>query len=178
MPGAFFKDLFARDDPMGAALVEVPFFQDLSRRELREVGQSLQKQTYASGKPVFEQGRPGMGMYVVLSGRVEICRNDEDGTRLQLGEVGPGEFFGELALLDDSARTASALAAEETELVAFTRANLLNFAEDRPHIGVKVLMHLSQIVAERLRRANRALKEARDDLEAAEDEPEAESDTQ
>ncbi len=147
-----------REDPTASKLGDVPFFQDLNRRELREIGQSLGKRTYEPGRAVFEQGQSGRGMYVVISGGVEIYQDDEDGIRLWLSEVGPGEFFGELALLDDAARTASAVATEETELAVFDREHLLHLAEERPHIGVKILMHLSQIVAERLRRNQPGVK--------------------
>ena len=106
-------------------------------------------------------------MYVVMSGSVDILREDEDKTRFRLGHMETGAFFGELALLDDAPRTASAVATEETELAVFSRSDLLAVAEEHPRLGAKIVMHLSQIVAERLRRTNRALKEARDEHETA-----------
>ena len=66
-----------------------------------------------------------------------------------------------MALLSDSPRTASAVAAEDTDLLVLNRADLLDLSEARPRIGVKIVMQLSQIVAERLRRTNRSLKEVR-----------------
>ena len=102
-----------------------------------------------------------------MSGGVDVFREDEDGTRLHLDHLKAGSFFGEMALLDDALRTASAVAAAETELALLFRSDLLSLAEDRPNLGAKIVMYLSQVVAERLRRANRALKEARDAHEAA-----------
>ena len=150
-------------------------FAELSRSHQREISAMLQRQTYASGRKVFEQGQPGLGLYILVSGEIEISQEDEDGSQPVLSRVKPGEFFGELALLDDAPRTATATAIEETELVVFFRTSLLTLAEDRPHAGVEVLMHLSQIVAERLRRTNRALKEARDQLESLSQPPETDA---
>jgi CRP-like cAMP-binding protein len=160
-----------REDPLVSALRNVPLFEDLRGRELREVGHLLQRRTYKSGDTVFEQGQPGVGLYLVLSGAVDVLQGDEDGIRLRLSEAGEGSFFGEMALLDDSARTASAVATEDTELAVFFRSDLLSLAEQRPSVAAKIVMRLSQIVAERLRRTNRALREARDQLEAAHREP-------
>ncbi len=157
---------FGSEDPLVGVLRGVPMFAELARSHLREISTMLQKQTYAPGRKVFEQGQPGLGLYIMVSGEVEISQEDEDGSRPVLSHVKPGESFGELALLDDAPLTATATAIEETELVVFFRTSLLTLAEDRPHVGVEALMHLSQIVAERLRRTNRALKEARDQLEA------------
>ena len=157
---------FGSEDPLIPVLGGVPLFAGLGRSHLREISGMLQRQTYAPGRKVFEQGQPGLGLYILVSGEVEISQEDEDGCRPVLSRVHPGEFFGELALLDDAPRTATATAIEETELVVFFRTSLLTLAEERPHVGVEALMHLSQIVAERLRRTNRALKEARDQLEA------------
>ncbi len=171
MAANFLQWMARREDPLVSALREVPLFEDLRRRELRGVGQVLQRQTYKSGDTVFEQGQPGVGLYLVLSGAVDVLQEDEDGARLRLSEAGEGAFFGEMALLDDSARTASAVAAEDTELAVFFRSDLLALAEQRPNVAAKLVMRLSQIVAERLRRTNRSLREARDQLEAVHREP-------
>lgn len=158
-----------RDMPMLSVLEDVPLFRDLSRRELREVAQTLEVADYAIEDVVFKQGEPGRGMYIVLSGGVDIYQVDEeDGTRLHLSRSEAGAFLGETALLDDSPRTASAVVFDEAELALFSRYALLNLAEQRPHLGVKIAMQLSQIIAERLRRTNRGLRSVRDEVEAAE----------
>ena len=114
-----------------------------------------------AGEMVFSQGDAGDGLYIVSSGSVSVFQQEKDETHLKLTEVKTGAFFGEMALLSDSPRTASAVAAEDAELLVLNRADLLNLAETRPRIGVKIVVQLSQIVAERLRRTNRSLKEVR-----------------
>jgi CRP/FNR family cyclic AMP-dependent transcriptional regulator len=157
-----------RDTPMMNVLREIPLFRELSRRELREVAQTLEIADFAIGDTVFKQGDAGRGMYIVLSGGVDIVQVDEaDGARLHLSRSETGSFFGETALLEDSPRTASAIAFDEAELALFSRYSLLNLAEQKPHLGVKIAMQLSQIIAERLRRTNRGLREARDEVESA-----------
>lgn len=141
--------------------VDIPLFEGLSRREQQEIGRVLQDKSYKKGELIFRQGNPGTGLFVVMTGSVDVQQEEEDGTILQLASAKPGEFFGELALLDDAPRTASAVAVDETSVVVFYRTDLLALSETRPRLGVKILMQLSQIVAERLRRTNRALKEVR-----------------
>lgn len=169
MLNAFSGRLWSREDPMLETLRKIPFFSDLKQGELREVQELLKPQAHGPGEAVFKQGEPGVGMYVVMSGGVEFLHEDEDGAILRLGEVGPEAVFGEMALLDDAPRTASAVTMEETELAVLFRTDLLSMAEARSRLGVKIVMHLSQIVAERLRRTNRALKEVRAELGAARD---------
>ncbi len=160
---------FGKDDPLITVLREVPFFQELSRGEMREIAEVIQRQSFEPGEEVFTQGHAGLGMFVVLSGKVEIVQVDDDGNEVVLSEAESGSFFGEMALLDDADRSAGARAAEPTELAAFYRSDLLALAENRSQLGVKIVMYLSQIVAERLRRTNRSLKDVRDELEAAKD---------
>ena len=145
--------------------IHFPFLIVANKRELKEVEGVLQKRTFESGQAVFEQGNPGVGMYVVISGEVEISQIDE-GDQLVLTQVGDGGFFGETALLDDAVRTATAITVEETEVMFFSRSGLLTLAENRPHLGVKIVMQLSQVIAERLRRANRGLRTAREEVAA------------
>lgn len=140
---------------------KIPLFEELSRREQQDVNAVLQHKTYKKGELVFQQGNPGTGLFVVITGSVDVQQEEDDGTILHLASAKPGEFIGELALLDDSLRTASAIAVDDTSVVALYRTDLLALSESRPRLGVKILMQLSQIVAERLRRTNRALKEVR-----------------
>lgn len=157
---------FGTENPLHAKLRNVPLFKELSHRELREIEQALQRNTLAAGETIFEQGDAGVGLYIILSGEVEISQESEDGSTVQLTHIEDDAFFGETALLDDASRTATAVAVEETELALFPRSGLLALAEQRPHLGVKIVMQLSQIIAERLRRTNRGLRAAREEVEA------------
>lgn len=145
---------------------DIPLFGELGYSELQEVERLLQHKTYQPGETIFKQDNPGVGLFVVMTGSVEVKQEEEDGTILELATAKPGEFFGELALLDDAPRSASAIAVDETSVVALFRTDLLALSETRPRLGVKILMQLSQIVAERLRRTNRALKDVRLTAEA------------
>ena len=100
-------------------------------------------------------------MYIILAGEVQIAQKGEDGSSQLLATLGVGDFFGEQALLDDSPRTASALATEPCKVVGFFRPDLLDLIESNPRMGLKVVMHLSQMISVRLRHTNRLLKETR-----------------
>lgn len=140
---------------------EASVFSELGRRELAEVEKLLKPMSKKAGDMVFSQDDPGDGLYIVASGSVSVFHQEKDDTHLKLTEIGTGSFFGEMALLSDIPRTASAVAAEDTDLLLLNRTDLLDLSEARPRIGVKIVMQLSQIVAERLRRTNRSLKEVR-----------------
>ncbi len=171
-----FGDCFrpkGREGSRATVLSGNPFFRDLSRRELGEVESILQERKCEPGETVFQQGEPDVGMYILLSGAVEISQKDEEGLQVRLTRVNPGAYFGEMALLDDAPRTASAVAVEASEVAVFLRTDLLSLAEQRPQLGVKIVMHLSQIVADRLRRTNQALKEVRAEVEATQGGPTA-----
>ena len=154
-----------KDDTLLSVVRDIPFFGELTRREIREIVDVLQIQSFEPKEEVFTQGQPGLGMFIVTSGKVEIVQAEEGSERL-LSEADSGSFFGEMALLDDAARSATARAVEKTELAAFYRSDLLALAEEKSQLGVKIIMYLSQVVAERLRRTNRSLKEVRDELES------------
>ena len=149
------------------AWAQATIFSELGRRELEEVEKILTPMHKKAGEMVFSQGDLGDGLYVVASGSISIFQQEKDETHLKLTEIRAGAFFGEMALLDDSPRTASAVAAEDSELLILSRDDLLQLAETRPRSGVKIVMQLSQIVAERLRRTNRSLKEVRLEAETA-----------
>lgn len=104
-------------------------------------------QTYCKGDIVFSQGSTGSYMYVVVSGTVEIRRHNE-GTERKVAEMGPGEIFGELAVVDSEVRMATAIAAaDETRLVAIDQARFVYLASHQPVFALTVM----RVMAERIR---------------------------
>jgi len=109
---------------------------------------------FAAGQCVFREGDSGSEMYVVRSGRIRICTQVGD-TELTLAVLGPGETFGEMALLEQQTRSAGAIAAEETDLVVVPEDAFEQMLKERPDIAVRLLKKLSA----RLREANRQIQQ-------------------
>ena len=164
-PDPFWSNLFRRRDRGGdefyGVLSNVPVFQDLSRREFERVREVLHSRTYSPEEAIVREGDLGVGMYVILSGEVAVLQEEADGAAVEVATFGEGDFFGEQVLLDESPRTASAVARQPTTVVGFYRPELLQLIESQPRIGLKVVMQLSRMAAVRLRQTNRLLREAR-----------------
>ncbi|MBN2362311.1 MAG: Crp/Fnr family transcriptional regulator [Deltaproteobacteria bacterium] len=107
----------------------------------------------AAGQFVFREGETGSDMYVVRSGRIRICQQIGE-TDLTLALLGPGETFGEMALLEQQTRSASAVATEESDLVVVREDAFEQMLKERPDIAVRLLKKLSA----RLREANRQVQ--------------------
>jgi CRP-like cAMP-binding protein len=156
-----------------ALLTQVPIFQGLSKNQLREFAKIAHVRQYRAGETVFWKGEPGVGMYIVQKGKVAVFVG-EDPTHPDyvLATLQDGDFFGELALLDDSPRSASVAAIEPTELIGIFRPDLFSLFERRPALGVLVLRQLAQMVGERLKHTNVALDECRKKIESSRQKPE------
>jgi len=168
----FWGNLFRRRDQqepeLFTVLRRVPIFQDLSRRQFDRIEGILHRRSYVAGEAIVREGDIGVGMYVILSGEVDIIQHGQEGAETRLATFGSGDFFGDQVLLDESARTASAIAREPTKAVGFFRPDLLELIESSPRLGLKIVMRLSHMISVRLRHTNRLLKEARDRARATE----------
>jgi CRP-like cAMP-binding protein len=161
----FWSNLF-RPRPKGQdelveLLRQIPIFQDFDRREFGKLEGILHRRQYAADEAIVREGEMGVGMYIVISGQVEIVQAGHGGEPLHLATFGPGDFFGEQALLDESPRTASAIATQPSQVIGFFRPDLFELIESDPRLGLKIVLHLSQMISVRLRHTNRLLKEAR-----------------
>lgn len=160
----FWSNLFrirrAEEDVLFELVAKVPIFQDLRRREFRRLEGILHRRSLDRGEAVVREGEKGVGMYIILSGEVRIVQCGEDGNDQQLAVLDEGDFFGEQALLDETPRTASAIAVAPCQVIGFFRPDLLNLIESNPRLGLKIVMRLSQMISVRLRHTNRLLKEA------------------
>src|ERR1700693_2871601 len=82
-------------------LASVPLFSGLTKSQLRYLAESAKERTYSSGDAIVRQGEKGIGFYLVLAGKAEVERGGKS-----VAVLGPGQFFGEMALVDDQPRTA------------------------------------------------------------------------
>ena len=146
----FFKNKES-SDPVLQVMGQVPIFENLTPKELKDLTQLTHERSYKANEPVFKKLAPSEGMYVILKGIVEIKDPDSNTTFATLGS---GDFFGELALLDEEPRSAMAVATEASELVGFFRTDLLTLMKRGPELGNKILLNLSRVLGERLRRTN------------------------
>ena len=137
-------------DPRLKLLKSVVLFKDLDVRDLRMVNNLLHERRYLADEVIFDEGEEGQGLFIVLSGRVKVMF---PGTTDTLIEFGPGTFFGEVALLDQSVRTAQARAVEDTLIVALFRSEFYSLLETHSAIASRISFQLARALAARLRHA-------------------------
>jgi len=146
-----FFGIASHENPRLKLLKNVVLFKDLSMRELAVVDQMFHARHYLADEVVFDEGEEGQGLFVVLSGRVKITLPaDVDNVQIELG---PGAFFGEVALLDQSVRTAQARAIEDAEIVALFRTEFYSLLETHSGIASRISFQLARVLAARLRQA-------------------------
>jgi CRP/FNR family transcriptional regulator, cyclic AMP receptor protein len=145
-------------DPNALLLRQVDIFRALTHRELKKLADIVHERQYKNGEAVFEQGHPGAAMFIVKSGALSI-RVTDNGNTVEVARVGAGSFIGELALLDDSQRSASALCLEPTTTLAFFRSDLEKAVEIDPDIGTKVFKGLALLIGRRLKAMNAQVAE-------------------
>ena len=146
------KDLFRSPGSEVSNLLKgIPLFAGLSRRELEIVERIAHERSYGPRETIFNEGDPGVGFYVIRKGQVCIVTENPE---TLLGELSEGDFFGEIAILNDMPRSASARAKTPCSILAFFKSDLFRTMNDNPHMGMSILSALSRIAGDRLVRAN------------------------
>ncbi len=130
----------------------IPLFEGTKKRNLIHILESLQERTYLKGETIFTQGDIGRAFFIVFSGKIALARTDAATEKSDiLAEVRPGEFFGEMALLEEMPRTATAYALEDTKVFMLFKIKLETLLFARPVIGVVIATQLARILSARLR---------------------------
>jgi CRP/FNR family cyclic AMP-dependent transcriptional regulator len=135
-------------------LADVPLFQALDDAERSTLAASVTTVDFPAGTRVFRRGDPGGSLYVMSRGLVEISVDTTTGDRVLLDQLGPGDFFGEISLIDGRERTADATAATETRAFEIDRADLEELFRQHPDAALDVL----EVIGRRLREADRLLQ--------------------
>ena len=124
-------------------LRNVPFFAGLADQELEVLADSLGKRTFGKGMIIFHKGSPGQTLYIIQSGKVRIFILSESGQEISVNIYGPGDVFGELALLDGLPRSAGAVAMEKTVTFTLHRDDFLRHLEGCPRMAKSIMEVLS-----------------------------------
>ncbi len=130
--------------PAPAAIAKIPLFADLEPRELRRIADSFKERQFAAGDTVSTEGASGAGFFVIGEGTATVTIRGE-----KRGSLGPGEYFGEIALIDEGARTATLVA--ETDMTCYG----MTFWEFRPIVesDTRIAWKLLQALVRKLRAA-------------------------
>jgi signal transduction histidine kinase len=126
-------------------------FSALTSQELQLLRQQCVERELPAGTEIFKEGDPGDGIYVIRSGEVQISALIEQKDRRVLGRLGPGDFFGEMAVLDREPRSATATAEQPTSLYFIPRESMLATLETSPRLAVRLVREFSH----RMREFNR-----------------------
>ena len=137
-----------------------PMFADLGTDELQRISNLCHTQNLSVGEILFQKGDPGNALYGVRRGQVRIETGASDGSRLTLNFMGPGDLFGEVAVLDGQSRTADATAGEPTELFVLRREDFLSHLEREPKVAIKIIMLLCQRIRWQSERMEESMLEA------------------
>ncbi len=125
-----------------AKLANVPLFSGCSKRELALIARSAKTVTHREGTVIAHEGEPGVGLFVILDGECEVTVGGR-----RRAKLGPGDFFGEIALLDGGPRTATVRALSDVTLAGITGWVFRGLITEHPRIALKTL----EAVAGRLR---------------------------
>jgi len=122
----------------------VPLFSDLDDRELRQIAQSMKERTFSAGDVVTEEGKGGVGFFVIDDGNAKVSVGGQE-----RGALGPGDYFGEIALIADIDRTATITAESDLRCYGMTFWDFRPLVENNASIAWKLL----QAMAQRLKQA-------------------------
>jgi len=152
------NDRNSADNDIVKFLKKIPFFENLKKRQLEQVAQVIYARDYREGEYVFEIGQPGAALFIIQSGEVAIEIPSDDNEATQLATLTKHAFLGELALLDESPRSASARAIVPTKVLALFRKDLDQLAEVNPDISTPIYKALAMIIGNRLKATNELIE--------------------
>ena len=130
------------------ALMNVPLFRDLNKKALARLEKIARERSFAAGDVIVKEGDEGVGFFLITSGQVAVTRD-----RTELSRLGAGDFFGEMALLDNFRRSATVQALEPTKALAMLRSDFISELRENAGLAVEMLALMSR----RLREADERL---------------------
>ena len=135
-------------------LQRVPLLASLREEQLARLAASTVRRNFAKGRTIVAEGDPSQALYLLLSGRAKVQRSDTEGKEVILAVLGPGEFFGEMSLVDDEPRSASVITLEPCDFLEIGKESFHQMMLQSNEICLAVMRGL----VERLREADRKIE--------------------
>ena len=157
-------------EEVAGVLGRQPVFSNLTIRELKRVERIVHRRRFVTNEVGIQAGVPRAGLFVVETGAVNVVRQLATSETVLIGTLGSGELLGEFAVLDDSPRSNSIVAAEPSNMIGFFRPDLMELIETDPTLGFKILYRVSQIMASHLTEVIESLRRVRTSLGLTNDE--------
>jgi CRP/FNR family transcriptional regulator, cyclic AMP receptor protein len=132
-----------RQDPKLQVLRSVPIFSGCNDKELKEIAKMAKEVQFPEGKQICKQGQTGLGLHIITGGETKVMVNGRTRRRL-----GPGAFFGEMALLDNGPRTATVIAESPVSTLSLSAWDFKEEMRNHPTIALKVLEEVSRRLRE------------------------------
>ena len=149
-----------KPDTRRVNIEDMKIFQYLSKDEIARVSKILKSFTYNAGEVIFKEGDQGKTMFLVSRGCVSILLDIGKGQRRKrVASFGKGVFFGDMALLEEKPRSATAIAEEDTELYGLSRADFLHLLEETPKIASRIQLGIAKELSGRLRSTSDEVRE-------------------
>jgi len=127
-----------------AELESAKLFQGLASEDLQNLRRNAQERRFAASEEIFGEGSPGDGVYVIAEGCVEIAYRVDAKQRRVFSRLGPGEIFGEMAVIENLPRSAAAIAAEDARAYFIPRDKMLAVLQHSPALAFNLLQEISR----------------------------------
>ena len=147
-----------------AFLVATPFFGGLADASLDLLISMLVERRFDVGAIIVAEGEPGRSMYIVHSGKLVVSKRGDSGRMIRMAGLGPGDFLGEMTLIEMQNRSATVVANIPTVLYELTARNLYTYYEADIYAYVMVMQNINRELCRRLRRADNRIAELEDTL--------------
>jgi CRP/FNR family cyclic AMP-dependent transcriptional regulator len=125
-------------------LYKVPVFHALKKNQLEQLAKRFVERDFPLGTQIVTQGQGGEGFFIVQSGKVDVIRERADGTSALVNQLEAGDFLGELALLDNGLRTATAVTTADTHCLVLTRWDFISLLREDADMAVTILEELAR----------------------------------
>ena len=140
----FSPEKIEESESLELALSQIPVFGLVIEKNLTKLARLVHVREFETGETIIRRGVNQSGFYLIRTGSANIVRERPDGTTSVVAVLRPPELIGEFALLDDSPRSTSVVAAEPSELIGFFKPDLMDIIATNPGMGCKILLRLAE----------------------------------
>jgi len=137
----------------------ITIFRGMTARQLGRIMQAMQERIYRQGETLFSEGEIGRAVFIIKSGQVELTKKTAHGQNRRLGILGPGQIFGEMALLENRPRSATANVIEEGTIHLLYASTMESLIRRYPDAGVRLMRNMAMMLSSLLRRTNEKMEE-------------------